>query len=804
MPNDVGDHRRQPSDSGPGLHGGTVYRFDDFELDPTGPTLRRGGTEIHLRHKTFHVLLYLVEQRHRCVPKQELWQQVWAASAVTEDTLVQSVKDIRRALGDDVRSPRYVRTFPRIGYRFVADVEERPRPQPLPPPPPGPLPHDSRDPSQPHRVDGSTPAAASTWLTWRWAVVLVCFASLVLAGAYAAYRLTGAGSLAAGREDPRPTTLLITYFENQSADAEVSWLRHGLPDMLGSGLARSEDIVVVTRAAGEQSGSAGGGGAPVPLDRSLALARRRGANAVLTGSFARLGERLRVDVRVYDAASGDLLAADSLVADRIAQVLSEVDLLSLRLASRFGGGTRPSPSLPEVMTDNLDAYRFYSLGVERAHALQNVEALQLFERAVALDPGFAMAHARIGYTYAAMWGRNDEAKPHLQRAFNLSSRLTPRDRLSIAAWYAIANYDYAEAVRLYRQILAAYPGDTEPYLRLAVLLIGEGQPQEALDVVLRGLTIDPASPQLHNVRAAAHEHLHQYDRAIEAARRYVELAPHEPNPYDSLSLHLVSVGDYAGAKAALQRALAIDPRFEIARIHLANVYYREGRYADAIAEIRTYIDHAPSEGERVRGLDTLAEIHRRLGRDAEADRYLAEATRLHPMTRLDHVLAAIRRGDVAFAERAKRELEGRRSPGRGSRVTPRFRLYELGTISLHLGQHEEAVAAFREAIASPAPRWNFEDMETCLGDALVHVGRYEEAVAEYERILRVNPHYALARYGLARAYEGAGRAESAVRQYARFLETWHSADPGVPQVIDARRRLAALTTPDEGPPIRPS
>ena len=92
-----------------------VYRFDGFELDALAASLTRDGEPIHLRNKTFQVLLFLVEQRHRCVSKQELWTKVWEDSAVTDDALVQCVKDIRKALQDDVRSPRYIRTIPRVG-----------------------------------------------------------------------------------------------------------------------------------------------------------------------------------------------------------------------------------------------------------------------------------------------------------------------------------------------------------------------------------------------------------------------------------------------------------------------------------------------------------------------------------------------------------------------------------------------------------------------------------------------------------------------------------------------------------------
>lgn len=113
-----------------------------------------------------------------------------------------------------------------------------------------------------------------------------------------------------------------------------------------------------------------------------------------------------------------------------AQILTQVDLLSLKLASHLGGepaGPEVGTGLTSAMTDNLQAYRYYSLAVEKAQALDNVEALNLLEKAVEIDPQFAMAHARIGFAYVVTSHYAEKAKPHLEKAFQLSNRLTEKD-----------------------------------------------------------------------------------------------------------------------------------------------------------------------------------------------------------------------------------------------------------------------------------------------------------------------------------------------------------------------------------------
>ena len=95
-------------------------RFGLYVLDLDRGSLLRGATEIVLRPKTFGVLVYLVENSGRLVSKDELFAAVWPNVAVTDDALVQSIGELRRALGDD--GPRLIKTVPRRGYRFESDV----------------------------------------------------------------------------------------------------------------------------------------------------------------------------------------------------------------------------------------------------------------------------------------------------------------------------------------------------------------------------------------------------------------------------------------------------------------------------------------------------------------------------------------------------------------------------------------------------------------------------------------------------------------------------------------------------------
>jgi DNA-binding winged helix-turn-helix (wHTH) protein/Tol biopolymer transport system component len=103
-----------------------LLQFGGFTLDQTRRGLYRNGSRVHLTLKPLETLIYLLERRGRTVEKQELLDAIWKDTAVTEDTLVQAVHEIRRVLGDDKTDPKFLQTVPRRGYRFVATVTTTP------------------------------------------------------------------------------------------------------------------------------------------------------------------------------------------------------------------------------------------------------------------------------------------------------------------------------------------------------------------------------------------------------------------------------------------------------------------------------------------------------------------------------------------------------------------------------------------------------------------------------------------------------------------------------------------------------
>jgi len=783
-----------------------LYRCAEIEVDPSQGCLKRHGQERYLRQKTFQVLLYLLEQRRRLVTKEELIAVIWKDAAVTDDALVQLVKEIRQALGDDPRRPRFIKTIPKGGYRFIGPVEE--------------FTHDRSvaveieettsveieleeeltDHALPDEVVSKAlaPPAPKRWLDRRQMLAAATITMLLVASAFSFYLSRRSDQhLAEVRlpQVPGKKPVAVIYFENQAGDRELDWLREGLADMLITNLSRSKRLTVLSRRQlyvllgrmGRRSTD------QIRLEEALEMARHSQAEVVVMGSFARLGEKVRIDVQLHDGRAGQLLAAEHSVADRPDQILAQVDLLSLKVARHLGAPLEDQDrqtKLADVMTDNLEAYRYYSLALEKAQAYHSLEAIKLWEKAIALDPQFAMAYARIGYTHLFIRvGEGDQAKPYLAKAFQLSHRLTDKDKLYLTALSAQISDGNASAIRAFRDLIAQYPHEAEAYLPLGNLLRYTGRLAEASAVFEQGLVIDPEAKEIYNALGFAHSGLGRYAEAVAAHQHYVELAPSEPNAHDSLGMTYHEAGRYEEALAEFARALELDPEFHFAHLHLGDVYFRLGRYQAAIKQYQRYLEFAPSDWDRAFGYNRLALLYWKkgdLGRAGAA----AEQEVKYRNNFGGALLIALARGDLRTAEKLKARLFGNAPhPQPAVALSPKQLAYCRGYYALKTGHATEAIEHFQAALRQPPLVWNVDGVEDCLAQAYLELGRPGEAIAEYERIVRLNPNWPLAHYHLGQAYERQGECEQARLAYERFLHLWKDADPDIPEVIEAKARL---------------
>jgi tetratricopeptide (TPR) repeat protein/DNA-binding winged helix-turn-helix (wHTH) protein/TolB-like protein len=796
--------------------GQLIYRLEDIELDAVQGCLRREGQEQRLRQKTLQVLLYLIEQRQQPVTREELRETIWPEVIVGDNALEQCLAEIRRSLGDNSRHPRFIRTIPKVGYCFIGRVEEvrRGRPTTI----------ETREITAveiEYEEEGPSPAQPAETLPrampapglkqgslrrpFLFAIATVLLGAALALAIYVKPAKRSSVEVALPQV-PGRKPLAVMYFENQSDSRELDWLCEGLADMLITDLSRSARLTVLGRQQlhllleriGRRRAET------IRLDDAIEIGRLSQAETIILGSFAGFGDKLHISVNLYDARSGQLLTSESLVADKPADILDQVDLLSLKVASHLG--TAPNEQagrapLVSVMTDNLDAYRNYSLAMEQVQMYQFPEATELLEKAVALDPQFAMAYARIGYIYAVRWGLKEKARPYLEKAFQRPDHLTDKDRLYITAWHASAAADPLAAIEIYQKMLAYYPLEVEAYQRLCWLLISQKRFDEALLTVKQGLTIDPESKDLYNGLGTVYYNQNKYQEAIAAYQRYVDLAPTDPNALDSLGTCLQTLGRYDEAIAAFQRALTVNAESRVAIIHLGNAYLQQGFYRAALEQYQRFLQIARDDWSRGRSYEYMAYVYLRWGDLNRAEAAARQSTRYYKQAPLVSYLVAFARGNRQATERLRDELLAKLSYVEASeRGFLRLYYYNLGCLALKSGQAVKALEYFKESQQHQKIYWYLDPSEDGLANAYLEVGQLDDAIAEYERILSVNQYYPLAHYHLAQAYERKGEHERARAAYERFLQIWEKADPDIPELMAAKKQLQVRERSAQNPP----
>jgi tetratricopeptide (TPR) repeat protein/TolB-like protein/predicted Ser/Thr protein kinase len=417
---------------------------------------------------------------------------------------------------------------------------------------------------------------------WKWAAVVAA----VVGAAAIGFSLLGGDRAPPGIGAAGRPAVAVMYFEDHTGADEIRWLSTGLPDMLLTGLAQTPGLDVVSsqriyeilKEVGQENVEA--------IDKSLTaeVARRSGAGAVVVGSIYKAGEDIRIDVQLQDVETGRLLGAESV---RGADVFPLVDDLTGRIRARLELGDRPvGRSLAEVTTDSLEAYRLYTEGWKARHNVRNRDARVLFEKAVAIDPSFAMAYFALWQVTGAL-GETTQANAYRERVMENLGRLPERQRLMVEALYAASAEDnVGKAAEKLQVLIAQYPDEERAYDHLVHIYGGSNELDRQLELLARWSQAfpGPGSGHLHNHYGYALLEKGLYADAIREFEAYARVSPEEPNPHDSLGEMYVVTGRPEKALENYARALTLDPSFASAHLGRTVAYGMLGRYDDALSE----------------------------------------------------------------------------------------------------------------------------------------------------------------------------------------------------------------------------
>jgi serine/threonine protein kinase/tetratricopeptide (TPR) repeat protein len=540
---------------------------------------------------------------------------------------------------------------------------------------------------------------------------------------------------------------------------------------------------------------------------------RTGGAAVLQGSIAALGSQYVLGLSATNCATGDILADEQAQASRKEDVLTTLSQMATRFRTRVGESlaTVERYSTPlQVTTPSLEALQAYSAGTKAALAGSSVRALSLFQRAVAIDPDFALAHAHIGFRYGGL-GESALARPSLLKAYQLRNRASDAERFYIDTLY---DRDFTGNLERERRTLEtwaeSYPRDPSAHTLLAGLALSStGQYELAVAETDKAIALDPDHTPAYANKAFNQVRLNRLDDALltvrRAAERKLESAPLLLIPY--------YVAFLKGADDELARSGAVaskSPRDEDTISHLeALAMARFGQLRDARRTSAVAVDIAQRAGQGERA--GLFEAGRAVweafyGNAAVARQSASKALALGRGRDVDYAaaFALALAGDLPQSRRLAEDL-ARGFPE--STFVQSMYLPTLRALS-SLNAHDPAAAIQALQIASR--------YDLALG-GVGYIGRFgglypiyvrgmaylaarqpAEAAAEFQRIVDhpgivlMDPMGAMARLQLARALARSGDTVKAKSAYNDLLTLWKNADPEIPVLKEARAESARL------------
>jgi DNA-binding winged helix-turn-helix (wHTH) protein/tetratricopeptide (TPR) repeat protein len=471
-----------------------VFRFGLFEADPDSGKLSKQGEHVSLQDQPFRMLILLLERPGQVVTREELREKLWPQNTFVEfdGSLRVAVKKLRHALGDDADNPRFIETVPRRGYRFIAPVSMKTAAvvaavEALPA---GPRSAGSPAGSATGGVVTPRPSRAKYLL-------VVSFILLAIGGALLVRRFVPpkpAEQTAAVRSPSSPVTLRRTVavleFQNLSRHASDDWLSTAVAEMLTTELGAGEKVLLVpaedvSRMKRELHV---GNSSSLAREAAIAAGKNLKADMLVVGSFSILGagrsRRVRVDVRMQDSGSGDIVAEIAETADE-QQLFELVSRAGTRLREALGFTGAPlldSAAARAALPTSPEAARLYAQGLARLHVLDAAGARDLLAQAVAAEPKFPVAHMALASAWRTM-GYDQKARAEAKKALDLSAHLPRADRLLIEGRYREMTGEMDQAIAAYRALFALFPDSLEDGLLLADAQNWAGKPADALATV---------------------------------------------------------------------------------------------------------------------------------------------------------------------------------------------------------------------------------------------------------------------------------------------------------------------------------
>jgi serine/threonine protein kinase len=584
------------------------------------------------------------------------------------------------------------------------------------------------------------------------------------------------------------------------------------------------------------------------------IAEEAKATHIIQPSLVRAGEKFRILATLKETSTMDTIASED--ADGMGEdsFYGMVDSLTLKFKAHFNLTEEQvandfDESIGSVTTNNERAHRLYLDAIKAWDKSDPLQAKRLLEQAVAIDPDFAMAHWRLSRTviFAASLGQlpwtevGPRVKESCQKAYEAAQKghVTERERLLIEAFYGeywhmgnrkkleqlvklypedffgngrlggsyFMNEEYEKALKHYEIELRFNAADSFVYLRISQIYFFWGMIDKSREILNAGLKKFPEADILHCLLPDLYVAEKRHDEALAAWKNCYLANPTSLVQGVKKGNILLFQEDYAAAEKEY-RKLWTDDRNDFAgqgMNNLMDLYSLQGRFEDAIALYEQAKERWSKDNQRI---NRINRINRNLAdvlliqRNVEGAREVAASSQVD----LDGSIYA----KLHIWDKAEQKIEDARMYGEIREknlgyyrvALRRHLLIMLGDLEFERGNAALAIEYFEQAkdLFTGIHHGGFAYTVDALARACYEVGSLERAAEEFELITtltygRINHGdiYAKSFYMLGKIYEEMGKKREARRNYERFLDLWKNADPGLPEVDDAKKRLASFT-----------
>ncbi len=551
------------------------------------------------------------------------------------------------------------------------------------------------------------------------------------------------------------------------------------------------------------------------------LCLRAGSKAYLTGSIGSLGSQYVLGLKAVNCQNGDTLAEEQVTAASKEKVLDALGEAASTLRGELGESLATVQKfdvpLEQATTSSLEALKAYSLGERADNEKGPTAALSYHQRAIELDPNFAMGYSNVGRDYFTL-GQVERASVYFAKAFQLREHVSEWEKLRVTAdYYQIVTGELDKAAQTFQEEIESYPREFGAYNRLGVVFAAQGQYEKAAEITRRFLRLAPD-------RLFPYENLANFTLALQRFDDTRQIV-HEmqARKLDDVIAHnalyaLAFLAADSAAMAEQQQWFAGKPEYENVGLALASDTEAYGGHLAKARELtKRAVDSAILADSKETGAIWQAIAAQReaaYGNSAEARQSAAESLKLVPAIRgvvSEAALAFAMAGDAARAESLAQDLS-KRFP-----LDTQMQSLWLPAIQAQLvldGKNPSALNALQVASPAELGQIDFVLNISCLYHVYIHgetylaAGQGNAAAAEFQKILDHSGIVwncwtgALAHLGVARANalqaknsQGADAdlaRTRALTAYKDFLALWKDADPDIPILKEAKAEYAKL------------